>query len=429
MTALSEQLLRKYYANNPHPYRLYEQHVDTLLKRSDTLLDAGCGRTFPVLKKYLGRAERLIGVELVDFTDTLPGIETYNADLAKIPLPDASVDLIMSRSVFEHLTDPDSVYREFSRILRPRGSIVFLTANMWDYGTLVARLVPNRFHAKIVKHVEGRAEEDTFPIAYNTNTRSDVDRLAASAGLAVDSFQYLSQYPNYLMFNGALFFLGMCFEKLISHFESLRILRGWIMVTLRNLASQIETVHSGDNVDSLVAMIARSGMVLFGALTPPRLSILIFHRVHARADSIFPSEPDAVRFERLMRFVARSFRVMALGEAVTCLANGNLPSRALVITFDDGYADNAEVALPILQRCGLTASFFVSTGFLDGGRMWNDSVIECLRACRHSEIDLDSFGLGRCSLVDASNRRHVIESLLPTIKYLGLREGRGHCQA
>ena len=83
MTALSEQLLRKYYANNPHPYRLYEQHVDTLLKRSDTLLDAGCGRTFPVLKKYLGRAERLIGVELVDFTDTLPGIETYNADLAK----------------------------------------------------------------------------------------------------------------------------------------------------------------------------------------------------------------------------------------------------------------------------------------------------------------------------------------------------------
>jgi hypothetical protein len=35
------------------------------------------------------------------------------------------------------------------------------------------------------------------------------------------------------MFNGALFFLGMCFEKLISRFESLRILRGWIMVTLR----------------------------------------------------------------------------------------------------------------------------------------------------------------------------------------------------
>jgi SAM-dependent methyltransferase len=233
MTDLSEKLLRKYYAKSVHPYRAYEQRVDSLLKPGGTLLDAGCGRTVPVLKKYLGRAGRLIGVELVDFTDVPPGIDTYNADLAKLPLPDASADLIMSRSVFEHLTDPESVYREFSRVLRPGGAVVFLTANMWDYGTLVARLVPNRFHAKIVKHVEGRAEEDTFPTAYKTNTPGDVERLAAAAGLRVESFQYLSQYPNYLMFNGALFFLGMCFEKLISRFESLRFLRGWIMVTLR----------------------------------------------------------------------------------------------------------------------------------------------------------------------------------------------------
>lgn len=169
-------------------------------------------------------------------------------------------------------------------------------------------------------------------------------------------------------------------------------------------------------------MIARSGFDLFSTIGLPRLSILIFHRVHARTDSIFPHEPDAIRFERLMRFVSRIFRVMTLGEAVTCLANDSLPSRALVITFDDGYADNAEVALPILQRCGLTASFFVSTGFLDGGRMWNDSVIECLRACPHWELDLKSFGLGRFALTGPAERRRVIETLLPRIKYLSLAE-------
>ena len=233
MSTLSETLLRKYYANSPHPYQIYEQRVDHLLTSDAVLLDAGCGRTVPVLKKYLGRAQRLIGVELVDFTDVPAGINTYNADLSDIPLPDASVDLIMSRSVFEHLTDPDSVYKEFMRILRPGGAVIFLTANMWDYGTLVARLVPNRFHARIVRQVEGRMEEDTFPTAYRTNTRTDVERLAASAGLRVESFEYLSQYPNYLMFNGALFFLGVCYEKLISRFEALRILRGWILVTLR----------------------------------------------------------------------------------------------------------------------------------------------------------------------------------------------------
>jgi ubiquinone/menaquinone biosynthesis C-methylase UbiE len=233
MTVLSEKLLRKYYTGQKHPYRLFEERVDTLLGQGDVLLDAGCGRTVPVLRKYLGRAGRMIGVELVEFTDVPEGIETYNADLADLPLADASVDLIMSRSVFEHLQDPGAVYREFSRVLKPAGAVVFLTANLWDYGTLVARLVPNRFHARIVKRVEGREEEDTFPTAYLTNTPGDVRRLAAAAGLEVESIEYLSQYPNYLMFNGALFFLGTCYEKLISRFESLGFLRGWIMVTLR----------------------------------------------------------------------------------------------------------------------------------------------------------------------------------------------------
>lgn len=234
MTALSERLLARFYSGVPHPYRLFERKVDALVGAGGVrvLMDAGSGRTVPVLRKYLGRVPRLIGVELVEFTDVPAGIETHNADLARLPIADASVDLIMSRSVFEHLTDPEAVYREFARVLRPGGRVVFLTANMWDYGTLVARLVPNRFHGRVVKAVEGRAEEDTFPTAYKTNTRRDVGRLAHAAGLRVEAFDYLSQYPNYLMFNGLLFLLGTAFEKMISRFEVLRFLRGWIAVTL-----------------------------------------------------------------------------------------------------------------------------------------------------------------------------------------------------
>lgn len=233
MTALSQRLLERYYSNVPHPYKLFEQRVDALLAPGGKcLLDAGCGRTVPVLRKYLGRADRLIGVELVAFTDVPAGIETHNANLGALPVADACVDVIMSRSVFEHLAEPEPVYREFARVLRPGGKAVFLTANMWDYGTLAARMVPNRFHARVVKAVEGREEEDTFPTAYKTNTRADVNRLAAGAGLVVQDFEYLSQYPNYLMFNGALFLLGTAFENLIRRVEALRVLRGWIMVTL-----------------------------------------------------------------------------------------------------------------------------------------------------------------------------------------------------
>jgi SAM-dependent methyltransferase len=240
MTALSDKLLFRYYNRKEHPYNLFEQRINSLLTDNSTLLDAGCGRTAPVLSKYLGRAKRLIGIELVDFVDVPETIETYKTNLANIPIEDSSVDLIMSRSVFEHLQDPESVYKEFSRILKPGGKVIFLTANMWDYGTLVARIVPNRFHARIVKHVEGRAEEDTFPTAYRTNTFADVKRLANSASLEVYSFEYLNQYPNYLMFNGFLFFLGICYERLTSRFECLSILRGWIMVTLEKQSTEVE---------------------------------------------------------------------------------------------------------------------------------------------------------------------------------------------
>lgn len=158
-----------------------------------------------------------------------------------------------------------------------------------------------------------------------------------------------------------------------------------------------------------------------GALTAPTLSILIFHRVLAEPDPLFPGEVDAAHFDRLMALLARSFRVVTLGRALTMLQAGSLPSRTLVITFDDGYADNAEIALPILQRHGLAATFFISTGFLDGGRMWNDSVIDNLRCCSLQRIDFGEFGLGSLALETIQQRRTAIDALLPKIKYLPLQ--------
>lgn len=173
-------------------------------------------------------------------------------------------------------------------------------------------------------------------------------------------------------------------------------------------------------MESLTATLTKTAFGTLNMIVPNRLSILIFHRVHATADSIFPSEPDAQGFDRLMRFVAKGFNVISLGDAAAGLAAGRLPSRSLVITFDDGYADNAEVALPILRRYGLVATFFISTGFLDGGRMWNDSVIECLRNTPKAALDLEEFGLGNVSLDGPEARRQAIEALLPRIKYLPL---------
>jgi peptidoglycan/xylan/chitin deacetylase (PgdA/CDA1 family) len=147
-----------------------------------------------------------------------------------------------------------------------------------------------------------------------------------------------------------------------------------------------------------------------------RLSILIFHRVVARTDLLFPETPDAAAFERQMRWVARWFNVLPLTEAVQRLARGDLPARALAITFDDGYADNATVAAPLLRGLGLSATFFVTSGVLDGGRMWNDTVIEAVRAAAPGALDLTAHGLGVHEISDATSRRAAALQLIGAIK-------------
>ncbi|MDO8310518.1 MAG: polysaccharide deacetylase family protein [Sideroxyarcus sp.] len=149
-----------------------------------------------------------------------------------------------------------------------------------------------------------------------------------------------------------------------------------------------------------------------------RLSVLIFHRVLSLQDPLFPGEQDVRRFNEVMSWVARWFQVMPLDEAVSRLGAGTLPARAAAITFDDGYADNATNALPILQHQGLTATFFIATSFLDGGRMWNDSIIEAVRSFRGKVLDLSDVGLGSYHLDSHDQRRMAIESLLGQIKYL-----------
>ena len=149
-----------------------------------------------------------------------------------------------------------------------------------------------------------------------------------------------------------------------------------------------------------------------------RLSILIFHRVLPTPDPLFPGEPDALRFDEMLRWLKSWFNVLPLNEAVRRRAEGTLPARAAAITFDDGYADNFVVALPILQRHGITATFFIATGFLDGGSMWNDRIIAAVRGCSRQELDLASLGLGTHPLGTIQARREAIDALIGTIKYL-----------
>jgi len=232
----AERLCERYFGDSIHPYATFENTVRRYVRGDLTLLDAGCGHGAPVLRKFLGSAKDLIGVDLIDFDGDIPGVKLFNRNLADTGLPDASVDVIMSRSVMEHISEPARTYEEMHRLLRPGGHFIFLTANMWDYASLIATVVPNRYHPWIVARTQGRNERDTFPVRYKTNTRAAVTRYAANAGLDIVSFEYVGQYPAYFLFNGPLFLLATGYEKLINRFALLEFLKGWILVVLRKRA-------------------------------------------------------------------------------------------------------------------------------------------------------------------------------------------------
>jgi SAM-dependent methyltransferase len=194
-----------------------------------------------VLVKFRDKARRLIGVDLVEFDAPVDGVQLLNNDLGSIDVDDASVDVIMCRSVMEHVVDPAAVYREMHRILKPGGRFIFLTGNLWDYAALTAVAVPNRFHPWIVARTEGRKEKDVFPVECRTNTRRAVARWASQAGFEIESFRYLGQYPSYFMFNGFLFLLATGYEKLLRRLDALAFLRGWIFVTFRKKADSART--------------------------------------------------------------------------------------------------------------------------------------------------------------------------------------------
>lgn len=163
--------------------------------------------------------------------------------------------------------------------------------------------------------------------------------------------------------------------------------------------------------------------VLSPAGASGRLTILIFHRVLAQPDPLFPDDPDVHRFDALCRWMSSWFRVIPLDVAAQHLVDGTLPARAACITFDDGYADNHDLALPILVRHGLTATFFIATGFLDGGRMWNDTVVEAVRGCLRDRLDITALGLPGAPVLDLSSeaaRRQALHDVLGRIKYLPL---------
>lgn len=94
-----------------------------------------------------------------------------------VPLPDASVDIIIADYVLEHVQDPVAFANEVRRLLKPSGFFCARTPHKYCYVAIAARMIPNAKHANYLRDLQpNRKSEDVFPTHYKMNTISDINK-------------------------------------------------------------------------------------------------------------------------------------------------------------------------------------------------------------------------------------------------------------
>ena len=109
--------------------------------------------------------------------------------------------------------------------------------------------------------------------------------------------------------------------------------------------------------------------------SPARVVVLRYHSVGAPGEVARYLDPGLSvtpeRFREQVRFLASRFVVGGPDELPALIDRGPAAPLAAILTFDDGYRDNHDVALPILREEGVPAAFFITTGPLASRRgLW-----------------------------------------------------------
>jgi peptidoglycan/xylan/chitin deacetylase (PgdA/CDA1 family) len=169
---------------------------------------------------------------------------------------------------------------------------------------------------------------------------------------------------------------------------------------------------------------------------PARISILMYHQV-GRFEPMRAHRAnycDAGRFARQMGLLARGgFNVIDLDTALRCLRGFQpTPARAVVLTFDDGYRNFMEHAMPVLRRHGFPAAVYAISGCLGTRMRWHDADPSRekpplmtgaeLRAIATQGITIGSHGVSHAKLAECSpeqQRRELTDSRAALSDLLG----------
>ena len=215
--------------------KLFREIILRHINKDSVVLDIGAGAGIVSEMNFKQNVKLICGIDLDPRVQENPMLhEGKIADASRIPYEDEKFDLIFADNVMEHLEDPEGVFAEAKRVLKPGGLLLFKTPNRWHYMPIIARATPLSFH-KFVNQLRGRAGVDTFKTFYRANSKHQVNAVVQKIGLHVSKINLIEGRPEYLRFNTLFYCIGILYEKLVNSHSILSYFRILMIVEIQKI--------------------------------------------------------------------------------------------------------------------------------------------------------------------------------------------------
>lgn len=222
------------YVRDDLPGPVFEREVRSLAFSDAIIADIGCGRDAKFLRSLSSSFAQAYGIDLeISENTSYENITLLRGDAEDIPLPDGSVHFVTMVNVVEHLRDPERVFRECKRVLKPEGSLLLTAPNKWHPPIAAGRLLPHWLKRSANRIITDTPPEDTFPAYYRANSAGVLRCLGVSLGFVPVSIRYLSNHPQYFMFSTLIYRCAVWFERLIMQREWFAWLRQQVFCHLQ----------------------------------------------------------------------------------------------------------------------------------------------------------------------------------------------------
>jgi peptidoglycan/xylan/chitin deacetylase (PgdA/CDA1 family) len=155
--------------------------------------------------------------------------------------------------------------------------------------------------------------------------------------------------------------------------------------------------------------------------------VLLYHRVTDLEQDPQQLSVTPANFFEHVTMIRKTYTPVLIEEFADLLIHGKeLPKKTVILSFDDGYADNLNEALPILESNGSQALFYIATNLINSNKeFWWDELERILLAKQFAVEKIELKSAQRNVVLKTSTfeqRRNSYESLHPILKYASLAE-------